>query len=59
MDAIKLDYCGEGMYHLHIARVTEEDNANYTCVAVNNGGRQVSKAELYVIEKGKQFLALV
>lgn len=41
------------MYHLHIANATDEDNAQYTCVAVNNGGRITSTAELYVIEKEK------
>lgn len=33
--------------------MTDEDNAQYMCVAVNNGGRAVSKAELYVLERGK------
>ncbi len=41
------------MYHLHLPYVTDEDNAQYMCVAVNNGGRAVSKAELYVVERGK------
>ena len=36
---------------MHIANSTEEDNVQYTCVAVNNGGRITSTAELYVIEK--------
>jgi len=39
------------MYHLHIKDLTEEDNAQYTCVAINNGGRVISTAELYVHEK--------
>lgn len=58
MAKLKLDYCGEGVYHLHIADVSEEDNANYMCVAVNNGGREVSKAELYVLEKGEPEIAI-
>ena len=45
------DYCGEGVYHLHLPVVNEEDNAKYTCVAVNSAGRVVSNAELYVLEK--------
>ena len=37
---------------MHLPFVTDEDNAQYMCVAVNNGGRAVSKAELYVAERG-------
>jgi hypothetical protein len=33
--------------------VNDEDNAQYTCVAINNGGRVISNAELYVTERGK------
>jgi hypothetical protein len=40
---------------LHLPYVTDEDNAQYMCVAVNNGGRAVSKAELYVAERGISF----
>lgn len=37
---------------MHIPNVTDEDNSQYTCVAINNGGRVISNAELYVLEKG-------
>jgi hypothetical protein len=46
------DYCGDGVYHLHIAKVNEEDNSQYTCVAINNSGRVSTTAELYVLERG-------
>ncbi|CAF0813092.1 unnamed protein product [Brachionus calyciflorus] len=44
-------YCGDGVYHLHLPNVTDEDNSKYTCVVVNNAGRIESSAELYVVEK--------
>ena len=37
---------------MHLPNVTDEDNSQYTCVAVNNGGRVECSAELYVLEKG-------
>ena len=49
------DYCGDGIYNLRIFNVTDDDNAQYTCMAVNNGGRVESKSELYVVEKGSSF----
>lgn len=45
------DYCGDGVYHLHIPFVSDEDNAEYKCVLINTSNTIESKAELYVIEK--------